>query len=94
MRWRFGTRAQATRASLDVQYGERDVRITVQDNGRGFAVPATPTEFAPSGHFGLLGMRERAELVGARLDVRSQPGRGTEVSVSLVYPPEAARSPS
>jgi signal transduction histidine kinase len=84
--------AQAAHLSLDVQYGEGDVRIRVQDNGRGFTVPATPTEFAPSGHFGLLGMRERAELVGARLDVRSQPGRGTEVSVSLPYPPDVARA--
>ena len=84
--------AKAVRANLDVEYGEREIRITVTDNGVGFAVPATPTEFASSGHFGLLGMRERAELIGARLEVRSQPGHGTELSVSLAYPPEATRA--
>ena len=59
--------------------------LDVKDNGVGFAVPASPTDFAPSGHFGLLGMRERAQLIGARLEVSSRPGRGTELSVSLPY---------
>ncbi len=82
--------AAATQASLEVQYGAREVGIIVKDNGVGFVVPALPTEFAPSGHFGLLGMRERAELIGARLEVRSQPGAGTELSVWLPYPSAAA----
>src|SRR5512140_1064692 len=60
--------SQAAQASLEVEFGDREIRIAVKDNGIGFAVPATPTEFAPSGHFGLLGMRARAELSGARLD--------------------------
>jgi signal transduction histidine kinase len=77
--------SQATQASLEVTYGEREVRIIVKDNGVGFTVPAAPTEFASSGHFGLLGMRERSELIGGRLDVRSQPGTGTVLSVSLPY---------
>ncbi len=75
--------ANATMAELRVDYGEQGLELTVKDNGIGFKVPETPTEFAPSGHFGLLGMRERAELIGARLHVRSKPGSGTELSVRL-----------
>jgi len=39
----------------------------VSDNGVGFQIPNSPTDFVPSGHFGLLGMHEHAELIGARL---------------------------
>ncbi len=88
--------SQATQAGLEVAYSEQGLRITVKDNGVGFSVPAAPTEFAPSGHFGLLGMRERAQLVGARLDVQSRRGSGTELAVWLAYPPEGTgtRTPS
>ncbi len=77
--------SRARAAELDIDYGDKELRLTVKDSGIGFTVPSTPTEFAPSGHFGLLGMRERAELVGARLYVNSKPGSGTELSVSLKY---------
>jgi signal transduction histidine kinase len=77
--------SKATRAELHIDFGDSKIHLDVKDNGVGFAVPASPTDFAPSGHFGLLGMRERAQLIGARLEVSSRPGRGTELSVSLPY---------
>ena len=49
----------------------------------GFQMPKSPTDFAPGGHFGLLGMRERADLIGARLEVQTEAGRGTRLSVRL-----------
>lgn len=54
-------------------------RITVADDGRGFSTSAR----APEGHFGLQGMRERAQQLGAALAVRSAPGEGTAVELSL-----------
>ena len=57
----------------------------------GFSVPKSPTDFAPSGHFGLLGMRERADLIGARLEVESETGRGTRLSVRLAVPPDKSK---
>ncbi len=77
--------SRGTRAALHVNYADREVMLEVSDNGVGFAVPSSPTDLAPLGHFGLLGMRERAELIGARLDVNSMPGRGTKLSVRLAY---------
>jgi signal transduction histidine kinase len=75
--------AKAGQAMLQIIFGEGDVKLEVNDNGVGFQVSNSPTDFAPSGHFGLLGMHERAELIGARLEVRSETGKGTRLSVHI-----------
>ncbi len=75
--------AQASLASLNITFKSGAVIMTVSDDGRGFQVPASPTELAPSGHFGLLGLHERAELIGAHLEVQSAPGRGAQIIVNL-----------
>ena len=59
------------------------VLLEIEDDGQGFTVPQSPAAFAPSGHFGLLGMHERAEMIGARLEIWSKPGVGTRVTVLL-----------
>ena len=59
------------------------IEMRISDNGIGFEMPNTPADFAPSGHFGLLGMYERADLIGARLTIRSTPGKGTHLSIQL-----------
>jgi signal transduction histidine kinase len=74
--------AQAGHAVLSIRFG-REIKLEVVDDGIGFSVPTSPTEFAHIGHFGLLGMRERAELIGGRLDVQSESGHGTTLSVQL-----------
>lgn len=67
--------AKASQAVVTLRLGE-NVRLTVADNGTGFD-PSTIT----SDHLGLKIMRERAEAIGARLRVYSEPGEGTQVSV-------------
>ena len=74
--------AKAKNAVLSIIF-EKEVRLEVTDDGVGFTVPKSPTDFAPSGHFGLLGIRERADLIGARLELESEAGRGTRLSVRL-----------
>jgi signal transduction histidine kinase len=74
--------AKADRATLRITFGS-EVKLEIIDNGTGFSVPKSPTDFAPSGHFGLLGMRERADLIGARLEVESEPGKGTRLSIQF-----------
>ncbi len=80
--------AQAKHASVQIAF-EKGVKLQVEDDGVGFHVPNSPTEFAPRGHFGLLGMRERADLIGARLEVHSEPRRGTCLVVRLGNPPHS-----
>ncbi|HEY8196905.1 MAG TPA: two-component regulator propeller domain-containing protein [Gemmatimonadales bacterium] len=59
--------------------GPRELRVGVRDDGCGF----DPAQAPPSGHWGLIGMRERAASIGARLTVTSAPGAGTEVVLVL-----------
>ena len=75
--------AEATYALLNLTYLPNQLILIVQDDGRGFTVPESPSAFAPSGHYGLLGLYERAELLGARLDITTSVGQGTRISVRL-----------
>lgn len=77
--------AQASQATLNITFTPQSVTLLVTDNGQGFDVPKSPAEFAPGGHYGLLGLHERAELIGAKLEIRSAPGKGTHLSVSLGF---------
>ncbi len=75
--------AQASQASLSIRYQDETVELVISDNGVGFQTPTTPADFAPSGHFGLLGMYERADLIGAKLNIQSSPGKGTRLTILL-----------
>ena len=75
--------SQATRADLQISFGIKGIELEINDNGIGFDMPKSPTDFAASGHFGLLGIRERAELIGARLEVESTVGRGSRLKVKV-----------
>ena len=66
---------------LQLRYRRRAVRLSVSDEGAGFT--SNPEPDAHGGHFGLLGMRERAAEIGGRLVVESEPGRGTTVRLSV-----------
>ena len=75
--------AQAGSAALSINFGDGRVKMDASDDGIGFHVPTNPSEFAAGGHFGLLGMNERADLIGARLEIHSSPGKGTHVRIEL-----------
>lgn len=75
--------AKAERAELKIAFDDSTVQMEVSDNGSGFITPNSPTEFAPNGHFGLLGIHERADLIGAKLEIESALGRGTKIKVRL-----------
>ena len=75
--------SNATHADLKITFDTSEINMEVSDNGHGFLVPISPTDFASTGHFGLLGMRERADLIGGRLEVQSEADRGTRLSIRL-----------
>jgi signal transduction histidine kinase len=78
--------AQAKRAAVQIEFDESTVTLTISDNGRGFEVPESPAEMAPLGHFGLLGIQERAESIGARFVIDSAPEAGTRLTIMLPIP--------
>lgn len=79
--------AQARAAHVRVVFDSPGLMVQVSDDGMGFIVPEQVSELAARGHFGLMGMHERAQLIGAHLAVRSQPGQGTIVEVRYAPPP-------
>jgi len=78
-----GRHARAKTATIDLEYGEESVSLTVSDDGRGFTVPARLEELASAGRLGIMGMAERAKLLQGTLEVKSAPGEGTRVIVRL-----------
>src|SRR5207244_9934619 len=81
----FSQHAHANAAKLRLTYGQTDITVVIEDNGAGFEVTPTMANAAETGHFGLAGMRERAESIGGTLTVLSQPGRGSVVTATLPY---------
>ena len=75
--------ANASSAGVQLDFGSETITLAVSDDGCGFSVPESPAEMAPEGHFGLLGLYERAELIDAQLAIQSTPDQGTSVTVSL-----------
>ncbi|MDZ7951121.1 AAA family ATPase [Nostoc sp. DedQUE09] len=69
--------AIAQEIRLELVYGDAQCSLCIKDNGQGFGVGSVPSV----GGFGLLGMSERAERIGAQLRIESQPGQGTEITV-------------
>jgi signal transduction histidine kinase len=77
---------RARQVFIELGYTPALVCLTVSDDGQGFAAGQS----SPTGHFGLLDMRERAQSMGSLLRVESEPGRGTRIAVEVrVHPPEA-----
>ncbi len=73
--------SEATCIEAEVEYSTRRLRVIVRDNGRG--IDPQLARSRKDSHWGLLGMRERAESIGARLTIWSRPGGGTEVEISV-----------
>jgi signal transduction histidine kinase len=67
----------ARRAVVEIEEDPNAVRVTVRDDGRGFDTAAKTSGF------GLLGMRERAALLGGAIEIESSPKRGTTIKATL-----------
>jgi signal transduction histidine kinase/ligand-binding sensor domain-containing protein len=72
----------ATEASVTVRREVGRIALTVRDNGKGF-VPDPIQPDPPAGGFGLVGISERATLLGGHATIQSAPGRGTTVDISI-----------
>ena len=74
--------AQAHRIEAEILYGDRQFRVRVRDDGKGID-PQVLEKGGRAGHWGLPGIRERAEQMGAKLDFWSEVGAGTEVQLAV-----------
>jgi PAS domain S-box-containing protein len=73
----------ASEASITVECQGDEIRVTISDNGKGLKLPRQLSEFATQGKLGLTGMAERVQLVGGKLDISSQEGKGTTIAVTV-----------
>lgn len=85
----IGRHAQAARAWVSLTFQPDRLTTVVRDDGRGFALPGRLSDLSAKGHFGLMGMKERAELAGGSLTLESAAGSGTVVRVDLPVEPAA-----
>ncbi len=68
-------------ARIIVEFRNSGMKITIEDKGQGFRIPAGMGDLAKEGKLGLAGMQERAKLLGATVSVQSKLGKGTVVTV-------------
>jgi ligand-binding sensor domain-containing protein/two-component sensor histidine kinase len=75
--------AQARTIDVELRYEQNGIALRIRDDGRGFK-PGSLSSSA-NGHYGLIGMRERAGRIGGHLTLNSKPGEGTELLVEVPF---------
>lgn len=73
--------SSASKIEIEIEYANKNLRVLVRDDGTG--IDPEVLESGRDGHWGLPGMRERAESIGARLKVWSRTNAGTEVELLI-----------
>jgi signal transduction histidine kinase len=86
--------SRSEKIEVEVTYDRAGVRLTVRDDGTG--LDQATLDRGREGHWGLAGMRERAQKIGAQLNIWSRLGAGTEVELAIpanvAYPPSSRQS--
>lgn len=77
--------AAAHHAWVTLRYRREELWVRVRDDGAGFTPPTETGDLSRTGHFGLIGMRERAQFIGAHIEWHSLPGKGTRVTLHLPF---------
>ncbi len=75
--------SRASTAELVIEFTDGNLRVVIKDNGIGFTLPQRPGDLASLGKLGLVGMYERARLLGGTLMLQSEPNTGTTIVVEV-----------
>jgi len=78
-----GKHSGASKVSVTLKFGDGRAVLTVEDEGKGFELPERMDDLTVAGKLGLAGMQERAQLIGGRLRLQSEPGKGTTVTLEV-----------
>jgi len=70
--------AHAHNVTMDVRMKDKNISVTIQDDGRGFDASSIP-----SGHYGILGIKERVRLVNGSFEIQSENGKGTTLRIDI-----------
>ena len=74
--------AQAHNVTVEVRMKDKSLSVTIQDDGQGFDASAIP-----SGHYGILGIKERVRLVNGNVEIQSEIGKGTTLKIEVPTSP-------
>jgi len=77
--------ANAQHVTLSIRIDAWGAVLSVRDDGVGFSVPSSLSNLARAGHFGLVGIMERVELVAGEMEIASWPGEGTLMTVRIPF---------
>jgi PAS domain S-box-containing protein len=75
--------ASATQVDVSVEYAEGKIKISIADNGKGFKLAGDVGDLPRDGRLGLMGMKERVNLLGGEITINSEANRGTRVLIEL-----------
>ncbi len=78
-----GKHSGASKVSIKLDFSENSIKVIIRDNGQGLKAPLKIGELARIGKLGLLGIRERTQLLGGTFNIESQPGEGTTFTVDV-----------
>ena len=78
--------SEATTAVVSVRFDPSRVTVTINDNGKGFDIPARLDDLTAMGRLGLVGMQERAQLLNGEFAIHSKLGVGTTIEVEIKCP--------
>ncbi|MFC1911961.1 sensor histidine kinase [Chloroflexota bacterium] len=79
--------SQATKVLVTIEFLSESIKIDVKDDGKGFILNKTVVNLAADGKLGIMGMQQRAKLLNGVIDIQSQCGKGTLVSIEIVDQP-------
>ncbi len=83
--------AEASFVALDITYQSQMTKITIADNGKGFSPDALQKQMNNTMHYGIMGMRERVELLEGRFEIESAPGEGTTIKIIIPIKMESGK---
>jgi len=78
--------ASATQVIVDLNYDDEKIKISISDNGTGFKLEKDISQLALRSQLGLLGLQERARMLGGTLDIQSEVGKGTCIGLEFKIP--------
>ncbi len=81
--------AGATRVTLNLEFHKDELLVQVRDNGQGFNLSQTLNSAITVGHLGLLGMKQRVEMLGGDINIKTSEGNGT--TVTFTFPVQSNR---
>jgi signal transduction histidine kinase len=75
--------SEASMVSVSIIYSDTCMKVQIKDNGKGFTLTGNISKLALSAKLGIMGMNERAQSIGANLQIKSKIGSGTEINITI-----------